>query len=98
MYPDGKYIFRRILRWPTPIKPPLAVGIILDSSGLAAIFTGIEFDGLFYLQHFAGKRPGYALRKSGHQSSTHQLILFRPNIASIRHEGYTFKKNILIHD
>jgi hypothetical protein len=45
---------------PTPPKPPAAVGGILGSGELAAIFAGLEFAGLLYLQHFAGKSQGYA--------------------------------------
>ncbi len=48
---------------------PAPIGGILDSSGLAAIFAGLEFAGLLHLQHFAGKSPGYA---TGHPTSIHR--------------------------
>ncbi len=38
------------------------VGGILVFSGLAAIFTGLEFAGLFNQQRLAAKRSGYASR------------------------------------
>jgi hypothetical protein len=39
---------------------------------LAAIFAGLEFGGLLYLQHFTAKRPGYASRSSGCPASVHR--------------------------
>jgi hypothetical protein len=48
---------------------PGVVGGILDSSGLAAIFFGLEPPGLCYLEHFASERPGYASQKSGRPTS-----------------------------
>jgi hypothetical protein len=51
---------------------PAAVGGILDSGGFAAIFAGLEFPVLLYLQRFAGKNPGFASCRSGHPTSVHR--------------------------
>ncbi len=37
---------------------PAFLGGILDTSGLAAIFTGLESAGLPYVERFAGESPG----------------------------------------
>ncbi len=51
---------------------PAAVGAILVSGRLAAIFAGHEFAGLLYLQRFADESSGYASLKSGHPTSVHR--------------------------
>ena len=51
---------------------PAALNGILDSSGLAAIFAGLEPAGLHYLQRFAGKSPGDASRKFGRPRSVNR--------------------------
>ncbi len=48
-YPDRKYIFRRIQCHPHCQDYSMAAGGILDSKGLAIIFTGLEFTGLLYI-------------------------------------------------
>jgi hypothetical protein len=63
-YPDRKYVFHRISTSPHCQDYPAVFGRILDSSGFAAIFTRLEFSGLLYMAHFAGKRPGDASCKS----------------------------------
>jgi hypothetical protein len=49
-----------------------AVGRIVVSGGLAAIFAGPEPARLCYPVRFAGKSPGYASLKSGCPSSIHR--------------------------
>jgi hypothetical protein len=60
IYPGEKYTFWQIQRWPALLKPPSAVGGIPIFSGLATIFTGLEFTGLLYLMCFVFESPGYA--------------------------------------
>jgi hypothetical protein len=67
-YPDEKYIFQQIQHWPTSLGPPSSSWQILDTSGVAVIFTGLEPAGLLYLEHPAGK-PGDVLCLSGHPES-----------------------------
>ncbi len=64
-HPDGKYIVKRI-------QLLVVVGRILDFSGLAAIFPGLEPAGLLYLKCSAGESPGDASPQSGHPVSVHR--------------------------
>jgi hypothetical protein len=50
---------------------PAAIGRILDSSRLVAIFAGLEFAKLLYLQRFSGESPGYTSRQSSCPMSVH---------------------------
>jgi hypothetical protein len=50
----------------------VAVGGIPIFCGLAAIFNGLEFAGLFYLTRFAGERPGNNSRLFEHPISVHR--------------------------
>jgi hypothetical protein len=50
---------------------PAAIGRILDSSRLVAIFAGLEFARLLYLQRFSGESPGYTSRQSSCPMSVH---------------------------
>jgi hypothetical protein len=65
MYPGGKIRLSAgsALAYTAKFTQPL-LAEILDSGGLATIFTVIEFARL-YLQRFEGERPGYASSKSG---------------------------------
>ncbi len=49
----------------------LAVSGISIFGGLAAIFAGLEFEGLLYIMRFSGGSPGFASLKSGHPTSVH---------------------------
>ncbi len=50
---------------------PATVGGILITSGLATIFTRLEFAGLLYLMRLAGEIPGFDLHKSSCPVSVH---------------------------
>ncbi len=65
MYPGGKIRLSAgsALAYTAKFTQPL-LAEILDSGGLATIFTVIEFARL-YLQHFEDERPGYASSESG---------------------------------
>jgi hypothetical protein len=57
---DLEKFFFRIQHRPTTLELPAAVCRILDSCGLAAIFSGLEPAGLRNLAHFAGESSGDA--------------------------------------
>jgi hypothetical protein len=63
------YGFSAGLRRPNRLA---AVGGILVFSGLAAIFAGLEFAGLWHQASFAGKSPSYASLKSKRPTSVHR--------------------------
>jgi hypothetical protein len=72
MYPDGKISLSAdsALAYTAKFTQPL-LAEILDSDGLATIFTVSEFARL-YLQRFEDERPGYASSKSGRPTPIHR--------------------------
>jgi hypothetical protein len=64
--------FGRFIAGPHHQDHPSALGGILDSSRLAAIFAGLEFAGLLCLQRFADDSPGNASYQSSRPMPVHR--------------------------